>query len=187
MHFMYGGSFNPPTRAHEAIVSCVKSHIGLQTLVLVPVGNDYQKPELTDIQHRLNMLTCLTMDCLINTTEVKYPYEGTLKTLKRLEEEYQHPFGFVIGADQLKAFHTWINVDILCKNHPMLILKRPGYDITPHIDTLIRLQANYQFLELDIDIASHAIRKHYKAYQTHISPCVYAYIEKNRLYEDEDV
>ena len=187
MHFMYGGSFNPPTRAHEAIVSCVKSHIGLQTLVLVPVGNDYQKPELIDIKHRLNMLMCLNMDCLIDTTEIEYPYEGTLKTLKRLEEVYQHPFGFVIGADQLKAFHTWINVDILCKNHPVLIVKRPGYDITPHIDTLKRLQATYHILELDIDIASNPIRKNYKAYQKHISPCVYAYIEKYRLYEDEDV
>jgi nicotinate-nucleotide adenylyltransferase len=187
MHFMYGGSFNPPTRAHEAIVSCVKSHIGLQTLVLVPVGNDYKKPELIDIKHRLHMLACLKMDCLIDTTEVEFPYEGTLKTLNRLENIYQDRFGFVIGADQLKNFHTWIHVDILCMNHPMLIIKRPGYDITPYIDILIRLHANYHFLELEIDIASHPIRKNYKAYQEHISPCVYQYIEKNRLYEDKDV
>jgi len=187
MHYMYGGSFNPPTLAHEAIVSCVKSYIGLQTLVLVPVGNDYHKPELMDIKHRLAMLACLQLDCIIDQMEIKFPYEGTLKTLKRLEETYQDTFGFVIGADQLHNFHTWINVEILCKHHPMLIIKRPGYDIQPYIKTLDQLKATYHILELDMDIASKHIRNNFKAYKKDVSPCVYAYIEKNLLYEVKDV
>jgi nicotinic acid mononucleotide adenylyltransferase len=140
-----------------------------------------------DIKHRLAMLACLHLDCIIDQMEIKYPYEGTLKTLKRLEETYQDTFGFVIGADQLHNFHTWINVEILCKHHPMLIIKRPGYDIQPYIKTLDQLKATYHILELDMDIASKHIRNNFKAYKKDVSPCVYAYIEKNLLYEVKDV
>lgn len=183
MFWMYGGAFNPPTIAHENIMNHVKKHIGDETLVIVPVGDDYHKPSLVSMHHRIGMLLCLKQDVIISNIESLYPYQGTLKTLQRLEEMYLKPFGFVIGSDQLETIHQWIQVETLLKQHPMIIISRPGFDITPYITVLHHYQANYHVISLDMDVASKNIRENLNKYQHDLAKCVIDYIQTHHLYE----
>ena len=52
----FGGSFNPPTSAHYEIVKCAKEKFYLDKVVVVPMGDKYQKKELATFEHRFNML-----------------------------------------------------------------------------------------------------------------------------------
>ncbi len=183
MFWMYGGAFNPPTIAHETIINLVKKHIGNDTLVIVPVGDDYHKPSLVSIHHRINMLSCLKQDVILSDIEHLFPYQGTLETLRRLERIHEQSFGFVIGSDQLHSIHTWIQVETLLKHHPIIILTRPGFEIEPYLHILHHFQANFHIITLDMDVASHLIRQDMSIYQKDLTPCVYDYIQTHRLYE----
>lgn len=183
MFWMYGGAFNPPTVAHENIMNQVKKHIGKDTLVVVPVGDDYHKASLVSIHHRINMLACLKKDVMISDIESLFKYEGTLKTLSRLETYYDQSFGFVVGSDQLETIQNWIQVETLLKKHPMIIITRPGFDIQSYEEILKTYQATYHLIPLNMDVASHRIRQDVKTYQKDLAPCVYNYIQTHRLYE----
>ena len=41
MEVVYGGCFNPPTIAHQEIISYLANHY--DKVILIPTGNDYNK------------------------------------------------------------------------------------------------------------------------------------------------
>lgn len=46
MEVVYGGCFNPPTIAHQEIISYLANHY--DKVILIPTGNDYNKVGLID-------------------------------------------------------------------------------------------------------------------------------------------
>jgi len=44
MVLVFGGSFNPPTKAHLEIVEKLLERYEHARVLLLPVGDDYQKP-----------------------------------------------------------------------------------------------------------------------------------------------
>ena len=53
----FGGSFNPPTKAHEELAKEIMKEFNLDKLFFVPVGNTYQKNGLIDEKDRYRMET----------------------------------------------------------------------------------------------------------------------------------
>jgi len=126
MNYVYGGSFNPPTKAHQKIIKKIMELESCENLIILPVGDDYQKPYLASFSHRYEMLKLLISydkHIIISDIEQKNPYQGTLKSLDILKKTYKK-LSFVIGSDQLDKLHTWIDYQTLLASYPFVILQR---------------------------------------------------------------
>ena len=53
----FGGSFNPPTLAHFEIVKSALKEANLDKIIIVPMGDKYQKSGLIPFEHRYNMIS----------------------------------------------------------------------------------------------------------------------------------
>ena len=58
----FGGSFNPPTIAHERLAEEIAEKFKLDKVYFVPVGNYYKKTDLIDENKRLAMLESIRND-----------------------------------------------------------------------------------------------------------------------------
>ncbi len=134
---IYGGAFNPPTRAHQAILqACVDYAEPRQAEVwLLPSASRTDKIIETDHSQRLAFCEALTQDVIrrtvllnIETTELlrESPTE-TYDTVRELEAQYPHRrFTWVFGADSVATMPTWDHGDWLRENLSMLVINRPG-------------------------------------------------------------
>src|SRR5690554_4721209 len=115
MNIVFGGSFNPPTKAHLEIVLKLNKTFNPSNIIVLPVGKTYNwKNELADFDLRYQMIKMTFKDVknLVISKVEKNDFEGTLKTLSILSETYNNIF-FVIGADNLEKLHEWINYESL--------------------------------------------------------------------------
>lgn len=185
MIWMYGGAFNPPTIAHHQIMIHLKKMYPSDTLIIVPVGDHYNKPSLVSFTHRKNMIHLLDASLQIIDVEQHTPFKGTLNTLKYLEKIHKNKVGFVIGADQLETIHTWISYETLLKNHEMLIMKRPHYDMSKYEHLLKTHHATYRVIDLNLDVSSTSFRTQKNEHV--LNKNVLKYIQKHHLYEEANV
>ena len=64
MNIVFGGSFNPVTIAHEKIVNLILSKFPDAKVIILPVGNSYNKPKLVSFNDRMTMLNLVFKDNL---------------------------------------------------------------------------------------------------------------------------
>lgn len=185
---IYGGSFNPPTIAHLAIVNKLKKKYPKAKIVILPVGNTYQKRTLIEFKHRLVMLELLfdnDDNVEISLLEKDKKYDGTLSSIKALQTDNEE-IAFVVGSDQINQFDQWINYQELLKKYQIIIFKR-NHD---NVDNLMKkyqdLTPNYHVIEFDFPISSSDFRKNSQTYQKNLSKEVYRYIVENKLYGVEN-
>lgn len=109
-----GGSFNPPTLAHKAILRSTIDHIKAKTGIFVPSSHFYIKrkcsrtgktPLPQEIRYRMLKSLCDT-DMKIDTYEFgsKEYYGHTAKTLAHIQETYRgYTVWFIAGEDKLRV------------------------------------------------------------------------------------
>ncbi len=182
MNIVYGGSFNPPTVAHEAIIMELKKRFNPNNLIIMPTGSSYKRKDLLEFSHRYNMLKLISDD-IISDIEDKNPiYMGTLDTLNRLSLKYPNIY-FVMGADNLIDIKSWINYKELLRNYHFIIITRDDIDIYKFIsDELKEYKDKFSFLNLKFMVSSSEIRKNILKNKDMLNPLVYEYIKKNHLY-----
>ena len=103
---MLGGSFNPPTIAHLAMVEYLLKNTDKE-IWIVPNGDLYHRKSLAPFPQRVTMLKLMfgnSERVKILEIENQGIFQGTYQTLRKLK----HPL-FVLGADSLKDLPTWIN------------------------------------------------------------------------------
>lgn len=134
---IYGGAFNPPTRAHQAILqACVDYAEPRQAEVwLLPSASRVDKTIETDYEKRLAFCEALTQDVIrrtvrlnVETTELdrSCPTE-TYDTVRELEARYpDRRFTWVFGSDSVATMPTWDHGTWLRENLSMLVINRPG-------------------------------------------------------------
>lgn len=188
MIIVFGGSFNPPTKAHVDIIKHLLSLFDDSKVIVVPVGDDYRKPELISFEDRLAMLK-LALDqipnVMISEIESNRGYEGTLKTLDDLSETY-HDVHFVIGSDNLHELSTWIRYQELLSKYPFIVMNRKGYMTEEDANKLYKdLPHRFIFVDFDHEIASSTIRKNTHKNKHLIDPKVYQYIKDHKLYKEK--
>ncbi|MEO6454376.1 MAG: nicotinate (nicotinamide) nucleotide adenylyltransferase [Ginsengibacter sp.] len=158
---LFFGSFNPVHVGHLIIANYIISFGDLDQLwfVLSPQNPLKVQKELLNEYHRQyllqsaiegeNKLKCSTIEFLLP----KPSY--TIDTLTYLEEKYnQHSFSIIIGSDSFKNIHKWKNGELLIKNYPIIVYKRPGFEIE---DIFVQ---NIQILNAPLlDISSTMIRE----------------------------
>lgn len=124
-----GGSFDPAHSGHAHVIETAKRAAGLDRVwVLVSPGNPLKKTQtalvdrLASTRRRLGNRTTQVSD-LESRLGTRYTIH-TLRRLKRLAPKAR--FVWIMGADNLRDFHTWKNWREIARLVPIIVIARPG-------------------------------------------------------------
>ena len=186
MVIVYGGTFNPPTIAHEKIANLLIEIYKPQKFILLPVGNKYTwKDNFASFDHRKKMLKLVFKQPMfdISTIENSDEYKGTYWALKSVEKTYKTDVYFVLGADNIEDLDKWINYEKLLNEFKFIVLTRKGFNPKKTLkDKYSKYLNNFNIIDVEIDVSSSSFSK--DPTQTHlINKEVSKYIKENNLYE----
>jgi len=185
MVLVFGGSFNPPTLAHEAIIKNLYEQFKPKKIVVVPTGNYFTwKSDLIAFEHRYQMVSLMigNLDyCEVSDIENTHSFLGSYHTLKILSERYDDLY-FVVGADHINTLNTWKNYELLIKEFKFIILTRNQYEL--NIQLLENMKLKYIVIDFQSDISSTSIRSNLHENLNLLNPKVKAYILSNKLYTE---
>lgn len=164
-----GGTFNPPTLGHLAIAGHAREQLGMERVVLVPVGSPPHKLLAGDPgpQRRLEMCRLLVRGadglsvCALETERDGPSY--TVDTLRELHE--RHPeteLTFIVGADVAGTLPSWHEPLELLELATLAVAERPGSDRGVVLEALATLGGLERVRFLDaplIDVSSSRARE----------------------------
>ncbi len=186
---IFGGTFDPPTVAHEAIIDACLEQNDIDEIWLMPSGVRTDKPGMRSDEIRIEMLDLIRQKYWLPTLKVS-DFELTLPrptksctTVRALEEAYpDNRFWFVYGADSYEMMHTWECGQELKKSLGMLLVARAGYHMPPKSATIRHLQVK----NAEVNVSSTAVRELFRTAQPIdglVSPQIGQFIVDHGLYE----
>lgn len=200
---LYGGSFNPPHRAHLRLARAAVSALDPEALLVVPCGDHALKPaaDLAPAGDRLEMcrlafagMDRVTVDPLeVERSGTSYTTD-TLRSM-RARHGWTTPLFVLIGSDNLSELHLWHEPEALFELATVVTYPRPGcpitresldgYALTPDQREAILAHA-LRDVEVD-DAAATAIRASLRegGATTALPPAVADYIRARGLYGTE--
>lgn len=200
---LFGGSFDPPHRAHVALPQQAAQLIGADLIAYIPAGRAPHKldQQQTDPAHRLAMLRLALADqpgevpTVVLTDEIERGSSEpsyTVDTLEALSKRADPgaTLRLLIGADQLRIFDSWREPERVIALAEPVVMVRPPDTKAALLDSLPREQREawgMRVIDTDqLDISSTAIRKQAATGQpgdTSICDAVEAYIQTHGLYQ----
>lgn len=186
---LFGTSADPPTKAHEEIVSWLSQQFDA---VAVWASDNPFKSHQTPLCHRSQMLQLLMensdnhRDNLYFDAELSQP--RTLETVRIARQKWpEAQLYLVIGSDLIPQLPRWYQVEELLSQVNLLVVPRPGNPIQePELDRLRQMGASVAIADLHLpDVSSTA----YRETQTTqvLTPPVAHYIQRENLYAYPDV
>jgi nicotinate-nucleotide adenylyltransferase len=134
---LMGGTFDPVHYAHLRLAEEAAEHLGLARVRWIPSGSPgHRTAPRTPGRDRLEMVRLAIRDNArfeLDDAEAAGAAPGfTIDTLRRLRAELgaDAPLVFIIGADQLHAFHTWRAWRELFALAHFAVGERPGFPVT---------------------------------------------------------
>lgn len=201
LSLIFGGSFDPPHRAHVTLPPLVADQLGADRLLYIPAAISPLKSDSTptDASHRLAMLR-LAVESIpraeIITIELDRP--GPSYTVDTLEELHQtaragETFRLLIGADQAIDFHRWRDRGRVIDLAEPVVMLRPPWDRAAFRRALA---GRFKLAEVNawirrvvevpaIEASATEIRRRLasgESVEAYLPPAVEAYIRKHGLY-----
>ena len=184
MIIIYGGAFNPPTKAHYLISKMLIEKFRPDTFYFLPVGEKYNKRDMASFVDRFNMTSIVANHlpkASVSTIENENKFRGTYYILKEFSQ-IDPDLYFVMGADNFDYLDKWIMADNLIKEFKFIILTREGYDVDKLINEKYHEhKENFIIVKVEIPISSTNFRN--SKNKEILLDEVYSYIESNNLYE----
>ena len=190
---VFGGSFNPITKAHINILNKAMNYIDAKVGIIVPVGNYYSKDDLLDYNHRYNMINLVIQSnssIIINDYNNRTIQPKTLDTLDYIQTLYPNDnIYFLMGKDNLLDFNNWYKPEVLLNKYRFIIVDR---DTNNSIDNILKdklFVSNIDHISIldtnnyDYYISSTLIRNDINKYKDYLDNSVYEYIKSNCLYK----
>ena len=127
---IFGGSFDPPHRGHQDIVTNALRYLDIDRLIVVPAYlNPFKSSSLASSVQRLEW--CHTLFDDIDGVEVD-DYEiregkstKTSQSVKYLSQQYEVKY-IIIGADNLESLSKWYDYEWLDKTIIWVVASRSG-------------------------------------------------------------
>ncbi|HSX17083.1 MAG TPA: nicotinate-nicotinamide nucleotide adenylyltransferase [Patescibacteria group bacterium] len=122
---IFGGSFNPPTLAHEAIITACLALPQFDEVRVMPSGSRADKQITVSDEARLEMLHMVHKQTFasnprlrISDFELQLPRPTRLhRTVSELVKKYPDTeFWFAFGGDAYKAMDSWYNANEFIQN-----------------------------------------------------------------------
>jgi nicotinate-nucleotide adenylyltransferase len=210
-----GGTFDPMHRGHTYLARAVSTVLDLdRVLFMVSYLPPHKgKQKITSPFHRYTMVA---LDLLEDEDLYPSQWEldrkkssYTIETLQYFTSHYpKNQYCFIAGSDSLKEIHLWRDYDTLLKEHCFVFVQRPGAHVNPEElkisgslrqkihpvceqDSLQIRPGQSLLMTLDApDISASSLRKIIASGKQPsselISPSVFRYVKKHRLYEENE-
>lgn len=128
---VYGGSFDPPHRAHVMAVQHVLSSDLVERVLVVPVYEHAFHKRMEAFEHRANMCDVAFSglpNVEVSRIEATLPRPNyTVQTLQALRARYpEAELRLVVGADAVRDSSKWHRFDDVCRLAPLIVLGRVG-------------------------------------------------------------
>ncbi|MBL8330859.1 MAG: nicotinate (nicotinamide) nucleotide adenylyltransferase [Rubrivivax sp.] len=189
---LFGGSFDPPHRAHLALARAAFASLGLDELRWLPAGQPWQKPRaLSAAAHREAMVRAtiegepgfVLERCELERQGPSY----TIDTVEQLAlREPTAQWLLIIGQDQLARLHTWHRWQALLQRVQLAVAARAG---APATGEAAVLQSPWQTVPLPpMEISSTDIRQRVlrgEPIADLVPPAVARYIARHHLYRKD--
>lgn len=198
---MYGGTFDPPHRAHVALPAIVAEKVGAAGVIYVPARRPPHKPadNRTPAEHRLAMLQralagqphARVDTCELDRVGPSYTVD-TLRDLRRRHGEAAE-LRLLIGADMALIFDEWREPEAIERLAEPIVMLRPPHDRDALLDALppaTRPRWATRIVPVPlIDVSSSAIRRaaaegRLDQVAGDLPPGVADYIREHHLYAD---
>ena len=130
---IFGGSFDPPHKAHQHIVEKALASLEIDKLIVVPAYlNPFKTSSLASAQQRLAW--CHTLfdeipNVIVDDYEIK---EGkstrTSQSVKHFNKAYDVKY-LIIGSDNLSTLTKWHAFDWLNEHIQWVVFTREGHEV----------------------------------------------------------
>ncbi len=143
----FGGSFDPPHRAHLQVALLARQHFGLDRVLLAPAARQPLKAGGAEapFPDRLRMVDLLCAgEPGLEASAIDGPRPGnrpnyTADTLRRLLVTFNLPattgtppeLFAIVGADAFLGLHQWREPDALLELAKWIVISRPGFALPP--------------------------------------------------------
>ncbi len=192
---VFGGTFDPPHHAHEALARAAFRHLHLKKVLWVPTSIPPHKSigAAAAIEHRLAMVkTVIESEPGFELSLVdvdRHPPTYAYRTMELLHEEYTDPLIYLMGSDSLRDLPTWkLPMRFLDACDRIGVMERTMINLDLDIleSQLPGLQKKIIIFQApSLDISARDIRRRVREgipYQDFVDPLVSAYIQQNNLY-----
>ena len=143
---LYFGSFNPIHTGHLIIANHVLNETDLQKVwfVVSPQNPFKSSSTLLNEYDRLHLVQiAIEGDDRLKASEIEFSLPKpsyTSHTLVYLSEKYpSHQFSIIMGSDSFQNLGNWKNPETIIANYPILIYRRPGFDVQNTIQAQINV------------------------------------------------
>jgi nicotinate-nucleotide adenylyltransferase len=162
---IFGGTFDPVHFGHLILAEQVAGWAGLAEVIFIPAGRPPHKEGRTAAaaSDRLAMVEeAVAGNRRFTVSRIELEGEGgrlsfTIDTVRRLKAEGAGEVALILGADSLVELATWREPEALVVECRVLVVPRPGWDLSEAPDEL-RRHATPVPVPL-IDISSRMIRQ----------------------------
>lgn len=196
-----GGTFDPIHISHLILAEAAYEQLNLEYVLFLPSGNPPHKKERpggASDRDRLEMVRLAISDnphFVLDEEEMKregftYTYE-TLQNLRTLHPDTD--YFFIVGADSLMAFHTWMHPERITSSCILVAAVRDQINRTEILSKIDQLRVHYhadiRLLDTpDLEISSSHLRSMCRSGQSvryYVPDQVFHYIKTNGLYKEE--
>jgi nicotinate-nucleotide adenylyltransferase len=133
---LYFGSFNPIHIGHLIIANHAVTHTDLKQIwfVVSPQNPFKSTTSLLNEYHRLHMIkSAIDGENNLRASNIEFSLPKpsyTSDSLTYLKEKFpEHQFSILMGSDGFQNLNKWKNYEVIIKNYPIYVYKRPGFDI----------------------------------------------------------
>lgn len=193
----FGGSFNPVTKAHIELAQEIVDKYGLDKVIFVPMGDNYNKKELISEQHRYNMLKIATCKYdKLEVSDIELNQNKNLSTLEAfctIEEKYPDVEKYyIMGVDNVYKMLLSNDLKTLVENYKYIVIQRNLINCKELIkenEILMKNKEHFIIMENERHkgISSTNVREDFKkdnSVANVLDEKVIEYIKKNRLYRN---
>jgi nicotinate-nucleotide adenylyltransferase len=185
----FGGTFDPPHRAHLRVAQAAADAFALDRVLLAPTGVQPLKSAAPQAAYddRLAMTRLLCADDpRLEASDLDAPREDgspnyTIDALDRMRAQFPHAEIFIIvGADSFATLPHWHEYKRLLAEAQWIVVSRPEAEALPAPTSNIHLLAT-----VDEDISATAIRERLRvgvSTDRMVTPTVNLYIARMHLY-----
>ena len=198
---VFGGAFDPPHRAHVALVEAAIHQLQLERVQVLPTGQAWHKPrQLSDAADRLAMTRLAFAhlpQVVVDEREIlRTGPSYTVDTLHELQAEYpQAQLYLLLGDDQRRALPAWHQIGeigriaIICvAGRDMAVRAWNEEPVTPSPSPPVSDTLQARICTLDMPLMPHSatyirvLAATEQALTGLVSPAVERYIHEHHLY-----
>ena len=143
---LYFGSFNPIHTGHLIIANHILNETDLKKVwFMVSPQNPFKTSNsLLNEYDRFHLVQkAIEGDLRMKASDIEFSLPKpsfTVATLAYLKEKYPgHEFSIIMGSDSFQNLSKWKNPEVIVRDYPIIIYRRPGFEITNEMSAKIEI------------------------------------------------